>query len=206
MITDNKISLNHIVSFGDAVFAFAITIMALSIDVPSFPPNLPESQVLSELLKILPQLGIYFISYIVIGIFWIKYHVVFNQIKNSHSIIVWLNLLFLFMITLVSFGTALHMENSDYHTVFVVYTIILVATGLLLSLIWIYADRKKLLLDYNINKKQRQLYYIRNSIPTIVFTSSIGISYIDMYTAQMFWIAIFPLQILLTRSIKKAQV
>ncbi len=45
-----KIKPEHVVAFGDAVFAFAITFMALSIDIPDFPPNLTESQLLTRLM------------------------------------------------------------------------------------------------------------------------------------------------------------
>ena len=32
-----SIKQEHVISFSDAVFAFAITLMALSIDIPDFP-------------------------------------------------------------------------------------------------------------------------------------------------------------------------
>jgi uncharacterized membrane protein len=32
------IKVEHIISFNDAIFAFAITLMALSIDIPDLPP------------------------------------------------------------------------------------------------------------------------------------------------------------------------
>lgn len=204
MRIDSKISLDQVTMFGDAIFAFSITIMALSFDVPSLPSHLTESQAFSELLKILPQLEIYFISFMVIGIFWVKYHAVFNQIKDSHAIIIWLNLLFLFMITIVSYGTALHMENPDYQVVFMVYAVILTATGALLFLIWMYAERRGLLLVENHHsKKLLILNYLRSLITPLVFGVSIAVSYIDIFTAQMFWFTIFPLQIALNKQIKK---
>jgi uncharacterized membrane protein len=33
----SKVKREHIVSFGDAIFAFAITLMTLSIDIPDLP-------------------------------------------------------------------------------------------------------------------------------------------------------------------------
>jgi uncharacterized membrane protein len=34
-----KVKPEHVVSFGDAIFAFAITLMTLSIDIPDLPPK-----------------------------------------------------------------------------------------------------------------------------------------------------------------------
>ena len=44
-----KVKPEHVISFGDAIFAFAITLMTLSIDIPDLPPNLTESELLSRL-------------------------------------------------------------------------------------------------------------------------------------------------------------
>ncbi len=78
--TYDNIRLGHITSFGDAVFAFAIPFMVLSIEIPNLPNNLTNQEVADKLVQLLPQFEIYLISLIVVGIFWIKYHLVFNQI------------------------------------------------------------------------------------------------------------------------------
>lgn len=49
-----NIKLEHVISFSDAVFAFAITLMAISIDIPDLPSDLSQSQLL-ERLRYLPS-------------------------------------------------------------------------------------------------------------------------------------------------------
>ncbi|MGH9987533.1 MAG: TMEM175 family protein, partial [Nitrososphaeraceae archaeon] len=100
-----SIKVEHVISFSDAVFAFAITLMALTIDVPDLPPNLSQSELLQRLDDSYPQFEDYIISFAVIAIFWISYHQVFNHIKGSHISMVYLNLLFLLFITLLSLTT-----------------------------------------------------------------------------------------------------
>jgi uncharacterized membrane protein len=43
-----KIKSEHVVSFDDAIFVFAITLVTLSIDIPDLPPILQKSQLLSR--------------------------------------------------------------------------------------------------------------------------------------------------------------
>lgn len=198
MVSINNVKLDHVVSFGDAIFAFAITFIAVSIDIPNLPSNLSEGEVANRILDLLPQFEIYFASFAVIGIFWIKYHLIFNKIKDSHSVMLWLNLLFLFLVTLISFGTALRFEGN-YFTTFAVYAIILTATSFLLSLIWIHALRYNLLKDDQMTIRQKKLYILQGLIPGLIFASSIGIAVLNMEIASYFWILIVPFQIMFKR-------
>jgi len=85
----SKLRLEHVISFSDAIFAFSITFMAISIQLPNLPVNnLTEQQLMSKLLQVGPRFEIYAVSFMIIGIYWISYHRVFNHIKLSHSILV----------------------------------------------------------------------------------------------------------------------
>lgn len=198
MVMLNNVKLDHVTSFGDAVFAFSITFIAISIQIPALPDNLSELEVANRMLQLIPQFEIYFTSFVIIGIFWIKYHLIFNRIKDSQSIMLWLNLILLFFVTLISFGTSLQFENQ-YISTFVLYTLILTATSSLLSLIWIHATRYNLLKEDNMTNRQKKLYTIQGIIPTLIFASSIGIAFINLQLAQYMWVLIIPSQIFFKR-------
>ena len=108
------IKVERVISFSDAVFAFAITLMALSIDIPDLPTHLTQSELLDKLYDLYPQFESYVISFAVIAIFWVSYHQVFNHIKGSHITMVYLNLLFLLLITLLSLSTSFVINYETY--------------------------------------------------------------------------------------------
>ncbi len=190
-----KIRPEHIVAFGDAIFAFAITLMTLSIDVPDLPPNLTEAELLSKLYEVYPQVESYIISFAVISIFWVLYHQVFNYIKGSHILMVYLNLLFLLFVTFLSITTSLVINYGSYQIPYVIYCIVVIMTSSLLTLIWAYATKDHKLVDTNTHP-----LFIRGvmvnllSIP-FVFAISILISFINLDIAQYFWLIIAPLNI-----------
>src|SRR5437899_3488706 len=158
--SSNKIKLQHVISFSDAIFAFSITFMAISIQIPNLPlNNMTEQQFISKLLQLLPQFEIYAVSFMIVGIYWISYHRVFNYIRLSHSILIWLNLLFLFFITLISFATYLDFKYGNFHIVFVLYASILTISGSLLVSIWVLASKENLLIDKTMNTFQRRLMF-----------------------------------------------
>ncbi len=196
------IKVERVISFSDAVFAFAITLMALSIDIPDLPTHLTQSELLDKLYDLYPQFESYVISFAVIAIFWVSYHQVFNHIKGSHITMVYLNLLFLLLITLLSLSTSLVINYGTYQIPYIIYCFIVIMTSSLLATIWWHATRNKLLVDKNLHP-----FFIKGvlvnlmSIP-IVFTISIIISFVNLDIAQYFWLIIAPLNITIKRRYK----
>lgn len=195
-----EIRLEDLKSFSDAIFAFSITFMAISIVVPNIPTDhMTEQQFVSKLLQLTPQFEIYAISFMVVGVFWISYHHIFNYIRLSHSVLVWLNLLFLFFITLISFATDLYFKYGNFHSIFVLYASILTLTGSLLVFIWLHGSKENLLIDKTMNIFQRKLTLYDLAIPPVIFLISIGISFIDLKVAQYFWVLLIAAKIIVRR-------
>ncbi|HET7642370.1 MAG TPA: TMEM175 family protein [Nitrososphaeraceae archaeon] len=196
-----SIKLEHVISFSDAIFAFAITLMTLSIDIPDLPTNLTQSELLNELYALYPQFESYIISFAVIAIFWVSYHQVFNHIKGSHITMVYLNLIFLLLITLLSLSTSLIINYDTYQIPYIIYNLIVIITSFLLALIWWYATKNKFL-DKNLHP-----FFIKGlmanlmSIP-IVFTISIILSFVNLYIGQYFWLVIIPINIVIRHKYK----
>ena len=200
-----SIKVEHVISFSDAVFAFAITLMALSIDIPDLPSNLTQAELLDKLYDLFPQFESYIISFAVIALFWVSYHQVFNHIKGSHIVMVYLNLLFLLLITLLSLSTSLVINYGDYHIPYVIYSFIVILTSSLLTLIWWHATKDKLLIDKNLHP-----LYIKGvmltlvSIP-LVFTVAIFISFINLDIAEIFWLVMVPINIIIKQKYKHSK-
>ena len=190
-----KIKPEHIVAFGDAIFAFAITLMTLSIDVPDLPPNLTEAELLSKLYEVYPQVESYIISFAVISIFWVLYHQVFNYIKGSHILMVYLNLLFLLFVTFLSITTSLVINYGSYQIPYVIYCIVVIMTSSLLTLIWAYATKDHKFVDTNTHPLFIKGVMVNLLSIPFVFAISILISFINLDIAQYFWLIIAPLNI-----------
>lgn len=192
-----KIRVEHVISFSDAVFAFAITLMALSIEIPDLPLDLSQSELLERLYDLYPQFEDYIISFGVIAIFWMSYHQVFNHIKGSHISIVYLNLLFLLLITLLSLSTSIVINYASYQIPYIIYCILVIMTSSLLVLSWWYATNQHRLVAKDMNPLFiKGTFFGLLSIP-VVFVISIAISFIDLDVAQYFWLAIIPVNVLI---------
>ncbi|MFL6349394.1 MAG: TMEM175 family protein [Nitrososphaeraceae archaeon] len=193
----SQLRLEHIISFADAIFAFSITFMAVTINIPNLAQNLNQAQVIDKLLDSIPEFEIYAISFFVIGVYWIAYHQIFNQIVNSDMTVTWLTLLFIFFITLIPFATNLQI-GFGYHILFVLFALVLAMAGTLLTITWLHATKNKLI-DKHLTQREIHSILLEGIIPTVVYFLSILISFIDLQAAYYFWILIIPAKVILSK-------
>ena len=96
---------NRIIGFSDGVFAIAITLLVLTINVPS---NLTSSEDVSGFLRqALPQLVAYAAAFMVIGTFWLRHHRMLMLCRAVDGRVLVLNLVFLAFVSLLPFPTDL---------------------------------------------------------------------------------------------------
>lgn len=83
-------------AFSDGVIAIIITIMVLELHVP-------HENGIAGLWSVAPRIGIYLLSFVMIGIFWLNHHEMVRRTESvSYSILV-ANLLWLFSLSLIPF-------------------------------------------------------------------------------------------------------
>ena len=94
--------LNRIESLTDGVFAIAMTILIF--DLKSTASGHGDSgALLAYLNSIIGNFIIYVISFFLLGLFWFYYHKQLHRIVRTDDGLVWLNLCFLFTVTLVPY-------------------------------------------------------------------------------------------------------
>ena len=171
--------------------------MAVTIQIPNLPENLTQAQVIQNLIGELgPRFAIYVISFFVIAAYWISYHQIFNHIAGSHVVIVWLNLLFLFFITIIPFAVDLQIDYGLYQVIFILYALVLTAAGASLTLIWLHAMKGRLL-DKTMNQTDIQSILLESIVLPSVFVISIFVSIVDLEIAYYFWIVTVPAKVVL---------
>ena len=194
----NEIKVEYVISFSDALFAFSITFMALSIQLPNFPGNIVELELTRKLSQILmPSIIHYIISFMVVGTYWISYHRIFEHIRHANITLVWLNLLFLLFISLTAYFTGLLTTYGTHKIVVITFAGIMAATGLMLCIMWWYATHNRYLVDKNIHPDLVKYFLLRHIASPAIFLISIGISFISIQLTQFLWALILPVGIII---------
>ena len=121
--------LTRIVAFTDGVFAIAITLLVLQIDVPTDANS--SSDLLNKLGDQAPDFTAFVVSFAVIGMFWIHNHRFMRTIDEFDRGLMVRLLLYLGVMVLIPFTSQLLGEYSDrYPIVVVFYTANMIAIAL----------------------------------------------------------------------------
>ena len=132
--------LERIVFFSDAVMAIAITLLAIDLKIPQIDPTVAAAELPRRLQAIGPYFMTFFISFVVIGIYWISHHRYFSHIKRYDTRLMLLNLLFLFFIACMLFVANLLGRYVLVPIALIAYTLAVAALGIAMALIWLYAS------------------------------------------------------------------
>lgn len=100
---------DRIIAFSDAVVAIAITLLLL----PLAEVDIPEGATLGDLVRENSLLlGGLTLSWVIIAIFWLAHHRLFDQIRYFDAVTVRLNFLWLFTIALMPVPTNILIESD----------------------------------------------------------------------------------------------
>ena len=124
---------NRLEALADGIFAVAMTLLVLDVKLPDGEIYASNRDLLMRMLSLEHHYVIYLVSFIVLGMFWVAHHAHFHYIRYVDHTLLWINLMFLFFITSVPFGTDLLGDNHQLTFPYFYYG----AKVLLLSLIHI---------------------------------------------------------------------
>src|SRR5262249_48029527 len=93
---------NRIEALSDGIFAIAMTVLVLGIQVPD---GGGEAELSARLVTLGPQLDSYALSFVMLGVMWVGHHYQFQYICRADRGFLWLNLVFLLAVTFVPFAT-----------------------------------------------------------------------------------------------------
>jgi uncharacterized membrane protein len=133
-ITDTEAKhLHRLILFSDAVFAIAITLLAIEIHPPEH-----WSSIADLFGQMQHKLTAYAVSFAVVGIYWISHRRIFSRLLKANGTLDVLNLAMLGLLALLPLGTELLWENGTASSV-LVYIGLVTAIGLAHAVAWGYA-------------------------------------------------------------------
>jgi uncharacterized membrane protein len=117
---DLEMTRGRLEAFSDAVIAIVMTIMVLELA----PPHGATAE---DLLQLWPVFIAYVLSFAFLAIYWNNHHHLLQAAKTVSGRVLWANMLLLFFLSLVPFGTAWIGDTAFAPLPMAVYGVILIA-------------------------------------------------------------------------------
>ena len=191
--------LDRIVFFSDAVFAIAITLLVLQIEVPDIPEELVVEELGASLLALWPKYLGYVISFLSIAVFWNIHHRIFREIRGYDGTLILLNFLFLMFVAFLPFPTALLGEYGDYQLPVAIYAGTLAMGRLLLTAIYWYATSGNRLVSGTTDPTVVRFFLVRGLTIPLIFLLSIVVSFFSVRAAVGSWFLLMAVDAVVLR-------
>jgi uncharacterized membrane protein len=134
-------SVERLAALSDGIFGVAMTLLLLELHVPARELIHSEADLRHGLALLAPQLLVYLMSFLTLGIFWVGQQTQLNHLERSDRHFTWIHLAFLFCVTLMPFSTRLLAEFITYRTALIAYWANILVLGAMLFLSWGRATR-----------------------------------------------------------------
>ncbi len=166
---------DRLLSLTDGIFAFAITLLVLGI-------KLPEQAIFGStialdhfLVSLLPELGIFIVSFIVISSFWV-YHHEYIRVKTVTLPFLWMNMIYLLLIVLIPFTTSVVGEYTNFLDANVLFGFNVSMANIIFLIMFTIASKRNLLEDHVEEKKDHAYKTL-----VVLFFTTIVINFLNIF-------------------------
>jgi uncharacterized membrane protein len=193
------LEFDRVAFFSDAVFAIAMTLLVVGIGIPV----VSDGDLGDALRDKEPEIVSFFISFFVIGNYWLGHHRFFSHLQSMSSRLMSVNLAYLAAIAFVPFPTALAGKYTEDPISIVIYAVTLsIASGL--EAVMVVIANKEGLLRVTMPREMLRFSVVASVIPVVVFLGSIPIAQVSTTYALYSWILIIPLEYVTDRTLRPA--
>jgi len=138
---DFGIPTTRIEALTDGIFSFAMTILVLDFSVALISKEVAHGEMIPTLVKLLPNLYGYLLSFFVLGMLWSGHRIEFHSIDRSDGALVLLNIAYLIFITFIPFLTVLIGKFFLAPVPFILYSLNFLMVLICRAATWAYATK-----------------------------------------------------------------
>jgi len=187
---DVWMTTKRIETLVDGVFAIALTLLVLNINLPQITGKVTDPLLWQYLVNLSQELFIYGFSFLLLASFWRAHHQQFFYIKRSDSNLIWLNVIWLMFVALVPFSTNFVSNYGSHVLAMLFFNINMLLIGLFFIFNWSYAKRKNYFIDGMTSEHYKVVRKIDYILP-IAAMLAIAITFVSPLWSPVCYFSIF---------------
>lgn len=152
----------------DGVFAIAMTILVLGIEIPKNTGSLSGFDLHKAIIDQSSQIVAYIISFLMLGLFWTINNIQFKSFIKTDGKHVWLTIIMLIFICLVPYSASLKGNFPNDWMSNLYFNINMFAISVIYLINWDYATKNNRLTDKEFTLSHRKRGIARNMIFVVI--------------------------------------
>jgi len=197
------LEFERVAFFSDAIFAIALTLLVVALDPPDIVDSNSSKALWDALDDMSPQILMFFVSFAVLGSFWLNHHRFFGRLETIDRPTMVLDLCYLAFIAFLPFPTAV-LGEYGHNSVAVSIFATCIAFLAILSLILNEMAARRRLLREPATPETVRWERILALVPACYFLASIAIAAVSPTAAIWSWLGLFPVNAALSHRVPKA--
>lgn len=181
------LSKSRIEALTDGIFAIAMTLLVLGIEVPQIPPLPPVNVLLSTLI---PDIIHYVISFFALAVLWVLHHQQFHHLKVVDHLMLWLNITWLLLIALIPFTTSLADTYTGNQFSNIPFAINLLLVSLLLFGQWQHVRKNREIFTPDIPERVMILERNRSLVVLVITFAGSILAFISLFEGIVVYLLI----------------
>ena len=138
------LSPHRLEALADGIFAIAMTLLVLDLRIPEVTSS---ADLATRLAALWPRFATFFISFVVLGVYWFAHHQAFYFVARVNRTLVWLNMLYFLGAVLIPFVASLLGSNSADPVALSLYGVVLGLMATVGYVVWWYITGDRGLID-----------------------------------------------------------
>jgi uncharacterized membrane protein len=185
---------SRVEAFSDGVFAIALTLLILGINVPDLKVAPTNEALFLSIVHLWPSYFAFILSFAAVLIMWINHHGFFKYLRKINSNILFANGFLLLLVTFINFPTAIlarYINTPAFNIASAFYCGTMVLISIAYNLLWFSAAYKRRLVKDEVSDalivKIRNAYWFGFFIYLAAFILSFFCPYLGLGICISLW-------------------
>ena len=181
-------------NLSDGVFAIAMTLLVVTIGEPA----VSNARIPHELQGLLPQMAAFFLSFAVIGRYWMAHHEFVSVLVAVNGRLLLWNLVYLALVAFLPFTTGLFGDYNAVPLIVGVYALNVAAISFLEVVMFVVAHRGGMV-EKPLPQDAYRYAVMESMVPVVIFLVSIPVAFVHHYAAYAVWALLLVIEPLAAR-------
>jgi uncharacterized membrane protein len=191
----DQVEFGRALAFSDALFAIAMTLLIVAVGIPDIADGDDVGDLADALNDLKPELISFFISFAVIGRYWLAHHQFFSLLEKADQGLISLNLVYLAFVAFLPFPTALLGEYFENPLSIVIYASNVAMVSGMEVVLFRHAYRRGLF-RRPLTPRVYRYGTLMSLSPVLIFLASTPVAFASTVAAALMWLLGIPVGVL----------